>query len=113
MVLRQRLCAAWLLVCSPSLAVGLQAFHHQSSLGVTTLHDILVLALRSVEVFDISGEAWSSIAPMSCARRRLGVTAFYGAIYAIGGENRSGILSSVEKYKPSTGLWMSVQSLGI
>jgi serine/threonine-protein kinase len=55
---------------------------------------------------------WSSLASMPTARSLLAaVTGPDGRIYAIGGENASGSLGTVEVYDPSTNKWTTVASM--
>ena len=52
---------------------------------------------------------WSTMAPMSTARRDLGVASVGNTVYAIGGANNTGssYFSSVEAYDPATNTWVT------
>jgi len=54
---------------------------------------------------------WRPVANMCVPRSGAGVGVLYGELYAVGGDNGSNILSSVEKYKPSRGVWTTVASI--
>lgn len=68
----------------------------------------------SVEVYDISANAWSNVAPMLTPRvAHAASTGKDGRIYAIGGEIEPDFraVSTVEAYNPSTNTWAPVSSL--
>ena len=48
---------------------------------------------------------------MSVRRSGAGVGVLYGELYAVGGDNGSNILSSVEKYTPFTGVWTTITDI--
>ena len=52
-----------------------------------------------------SATRWASRAPMPTARARLAVASYAGLVYAIGGENASGVTGMVERYDPATDRW--------
>lgn len=54
---------------------------------------------------------WSQVANMRVCRSGAGVGVLNGELYAVGGDNGSNILSSVEKYTPSTGVWTTLPDI--
>jgi len=50
-------------------------------------------------------DSWVSLEPMPTIRRDLGVAVVNGKIYAIGGRNDSGRISTNEEYNPATNTW--------
>ena len=62
--------------------------------------------LGTVEVYDPRFDQWSTRASMPTPRFLLGVVAgANGKIYAIGGEDRTGVLTIVEEYDPLSDTW--------
>jgi RNA polymerase sigma factor (sigma-70 family) len=55
--------------------------------------------------YDPSMDRWTNKAPMPAARNNFSISAANGKIYAIGGVNAAGMLSTVEEYDPSTDTW--------
>ena len=51
------------------------------------------------------------MAPMSCERANLGVTALGGQLYAVGGQSDNQAVTSVERYDPADNRWSSVTSM--
>jgi hypothetical protein len=58
-----------------------------------------------VERYDPVARTWASLASMSTTRQYLAVVAASGLLYAIGGDNQSRGLETVEAFNPSTGAW--------
>jgi len=56
---------------------------------------------------------WSPVANMCVCRSNAGVGVLYGELYAVGGDNGSNLLSSVEKYSPKTGVWTTIADLSL
>jgi DNA-binding CsgD family transcriptional regulator/N-acetylneuraminic acid mutarotase len=52
-----------------------------------------------------SATRWTSRAPLPTARANLAVASYAGQVYAIGGENASGVTGVVERYDPTTDRW--------
>jgi N-acetylneuraminic acid mutarotase len=62
--------------------------------------------LGTVEVYDPRFDEWTTCASMPTPRWALGVVAgANGKIYALGGEDRTGVLATVEEYDPTTDTW--------
>ncbi|HEV3378169.1 MAG TPA: kelch repeat-containing protein [Thermoleophilaceae bacterium] len=61
---------------------------------------------RTVEVFDIASERWSSAAPIPTPRHHAGAAALDGRLYVAGGR-RTGdyTMSSVERFDPRANRW--------
>ena len=70
--------------------------------------------LSTVECYDASINAWSpwNVASLTTARWGHGVITLGGFIYAIGGRDGTHtVLSSAERYDPSTNVWTAVASM--
>ena len=75
----------------------------------------------SVEKYDVAGDAWTSVASMSQARRTFGSGVVFNSdgsrhLYVVGGQGPNGPLSSarlssVEKYDPVSNAWTRVADL--
>ncbi len=65
----------------------------------------------SVFEYDIVTNAWKTLAKMNVARHSLSVTTVNGKIYAIGGVNVNGMLSTVEEFDPEKGMWVLKASM--
>jgi DNA-binding CsgD family transcriptional regulator/N-acetylneuraminic acid mutarotase len=52
-----------------------------------------------------SATRWAPRAPLPTARANLAVASYAGHVYAIGGENASGVTGVVERYDPTTDRW--------
>ena len=64
------------------------------------------------QAYDPSTDTWTTMAPMPTGRVALAATTgLDGRIYAIGGYNLTGRLSTVEVYTPSTDSWSTAASL--
>jgi hypothetical protein len=62
--------------------------------------------LGTVEAYDPRFDEWTTRASMPTPRFALGVVAgANGKIYAIGGENQTGVLTTVEEYDPLSDSW--------
>ena len=57
-------------------------------------------------VSSLSQNSWSELASMPTARTDLGTATVEGKIYAIGGGNYDGVLSTNEMYEPATDTWI-------
>lgn len=66
------------------------------------------IVLDTVEVYDHRPDEWTTRASMPTPRYLLGVVAgANGKIYAIGGEDQTGVLDIVEEYDPVSDTWTS------
>ena len=64
------------------------------------------IALDTVEAYDPRFDEWTTRASMPTPRWGLGVVAAAnGKIYALGGENQTGVLDMVEEYDPISDTW--------
>ena len=73
---------------------------------------ILALILSTAPLaFASTEDKWTTMAPMSTPRYYFQTEVVNGKIYAIGGLNDGGSLSSVEEYNPSTNLWTTKASM--
>ena len=75
-------------------------------------------SVRSAEPFSTvlppaAVKRWEEKAPLHTARYDFSTETVGGRIYAIGGENRSGFLSSAEAYDPKTDTWKTIQSMSV
>jgi N-acetylneuraminic acid mutarotase len=75
-------------------------------------------SVRSAEPFSTvlppaAVKRWEEKAPLHTARYDFSIETVGGQIYAIGGENRSGFLSSAEAYDPKTDTWKTIQSMSV
>jgi DNA-binding CsgD family transcriptional regulator len=53
-------------------------------------------------------QRWKARAPLPVPRRGLGLVAYGGQVYALGGESAAGVVGSVERYDPQTDGWTSL-----
>lgn len=60
-----------------------------------------------VPIVAATEDSWVTLKPMPTARRDLGVAVVNGKIYAIGGRNDNGRLSTNEEYNPATNMWVT------
>jgi hypothetical protein len=67
--------------------------------------------LASMDRYDLSLGQWSVAAAMRTKRSLFGATMSVGELYVTGGLNARGILSSVEKYTPSSDSWSTLAPL--
>ena len=67
--------------------------------------------LSSVESFNLAGNGWSPMKPMSVARGRFAATMLSGKLYACGGSNGTMELKSAECYDPSTEAWSQLPDM--
>lgn len=65
-------------------------------------------AIRSVEVYDLKDESWSTVAEMPSRRCRAGVAVLKGLVYAVGGFNGSLRVRTVDVYDPEQDKWSTV-----
>ncbi|XP_071828759.1 kelch-like protein 2 [Apostichopus japonicus] len=65
-------------------------------------------AIRSVEVYDLKDESWSTVAEMPSRRCRAGVAVLKGYVYAVGGFNGSLRVRTVDVYDPEQDKWSTV-----
>jgi N-acetylneuraminic acid mutarotase len=65
----------------------------------------LMITLPNVEPFRAVEDSWTTLKPVPTIRSRLGVAVVNGKIYAIGGRNDGGYLSTNEEYDPATNTW--------
>lgn len=64
--------------------------------------------MNSGEVYDPETNQWTFIPPMNSSRSGLGVVAYEGEIYALGGFNGVARMNSAEKYCPRTNQWRPI-----
>ena len=65
--------------------------------------------LNTVDCYDTAAEAWLSVAPMTTARIRHGVTVLDGMVYAVGGQCDDDVsVRTVERYDPVANKWFDV-----
>lgn len=67
--------------------------------------------MSSGERFNIRRNAWEPIPSMHNRRSTLEVVAIDDCIYALGGNDGSSSLNSVEKYDPKSNKWLVVSSM--
>ncbi|CAG7829392.1 unnamed protein product, partial [Allacma fusca] len=68
--------------------------------------------LGDVEIYDIENNMWTAITDMWIPRCEFGLALCNDQLYAIGGQNDTGVLESVEVYDPITNKWSFTESLG-
>ena len=59
------------------------------------------------EYYNPAANTWQNITPMGTRRSCLGICAYDGLIYCVGGYDGASCLSSVERYDPLTAMWTS------
>jgi hypothetical protein len=64
------------------------------------------------EVYDPASNSWRAIAPMVSKRRYLAGAVVGGLLYALGGYDGSGHLSSREVYDPASNSWRAIAPMG-
>ena len=64
-----------------------------------------MITLPNVETVRAVEDSWTTLKPVPTIRSRLGVAVVNGKIYAIGGRNDGGYLSTNEEYDPATNTW--------
>ena len=65
----------------------------------------IMVTLPNVKTVGAAEDIWASMEPIPTIRRDLGVAVVNGKIYAIGGRNDGGYLSTNEEYDPATNTW--------
>lgn len=65
-------------------------------------------ATLEAEVTVVNTSRWQVLAPMPTARFGLGVVAYEGQIYAVGGEGQNGVIGSLERYQVEANTWESL-----
>ncbi|PVX26785.1 MAG: hypothetical protein CW691_00285 [Candidatus Bathyarchaeum sp.] len=74
--------------------------------AVTLLVFFLILPAFLLPAVNASSEnSWTPMKPIPTIRKALGVAVVNGKIYAIGGKNDNGYLSTNEEYDPATNTW--------
>lgn len=68
-------------------------------------------AVNTVYQYHPAMQTWRELAPMPTARGALGVAAYQGRLYAIGGYDGERSLAASEVYNPETDTWSSVAPL--
>uniref|UniRef100_A0A8C5G1H4 BACK domain-containing protein n=1 Tax=Gouania willdenowi TaxID=441366 RepID=A0A8C5G1H4_GOUWI len=68
-------------------------------------------ALNTAEYYNPDTNQWTLITPMGTPRYDLGVVAYMGHIFAVGGSDGSRDLSSAEAYDPVTNTWYDVPEM--
>ena len=64
--------------------------------------------LPMVERYDLATKSWEAVAPMGQARFTHAAAVLDGKLYAAGGYDDEGWLSSVERYDPAANAWEAV-----
>lgn len=64
-----------------------------------------------MERYEPVADSWTCLAPMSIRRSTHDVAVIDGTLYAVGGNDGSSSLNSIEKYDPETNKWTSVVSM--
>uniref|UniRef100_A0A8C5N9R3 BACK domain-containing protein n=1 Tax=Gouania willdenowi TaxID=441366 RepID=A0A8C5N9R3_GOUWI len=67
--------------------------------------------LDTAECYNPDTNQWTVISPMGTPRNELGVVAYMGHIFAVGGRNGSRYLRSAEAYDPVTNTWHDVPEM--
>uniref|UniRef100_A0A8C5GT69 BACK domain-containing protein n=1 Tax=Gouania willdenowi TaxID=441366 RepID=A0A8C5GT69_GOUWI len=67
--------------------------------------------LNTAEYYNPDTNQWTLITPMGTPRYKLGVIAYMGHIFAVGGSNGSRDLRSAEGYDPVTNTWYDVPEM--
>ena len=67
--------------------------------------------LTTGEYYNPAANTWSAITPMGTRRSCLGICAYDGLIYCVGGYDGASCLSSVERYDPLTAMWTSCPAM--
>lgn len=65
----------------------------------------LAVSLPNIAAVNAAEDSWTTMEPMPTIRRDLGVAVVNEKIYAIGGRNDNGYLSTNEEYDPATNTW--------
>lgn len=98
----------------PTPRSGLAAFTATGSDGVTRIyalggHDAGGTAVNTLEAYDPITDQWTTLTGMPTARASLTATVGSdGRVYAIGGNNESGVRAGIEAYDPASDTWTSV-----
>ncbi|TQI65401.1 hypothetical protein [Clostridium sp. KNHs216] len=71
----------------------------------------LIISTMPVFAFAETTDQWVTKAPMSTSRQDFQTAVIDGKIYAIGGQNEHGTLSTVEEYNPLTDIWTAKASM--
>lgn len=72
---------------------------------------LLLILSTATAAFAATTDAWETKASMATPRNQFQTQVINGKIYAIGGNNSSGTLSSVEEYDASSNTWMTKESM--
>jgi len=73
---------------------------------------LFVIVFNSVSASDLVQDSWNTKTPTSQPRFDLGVVAFDGKIYAIGGNpDAGGFVGTNERYDPKTDTWVTLTSM--
>lgn len=64
-----------------------------------------------MERYEPVADAWTCLAPMSIRRSTHDVAVIDSILFAVGGNDGSSSLNSIEKYDPETNKWTSVVSM--
>ena len=67
--------------------------------------------VNTAEVYHLTTNTWTTLAPLNVPRRNLGIAFVDGKLYAIGGETPGGLTHTVEVYDPVTNSWSFCASL--
>ncbi len=72
---------------------------------------LFIYAFNPVSASELIEDSWNTKASMHIPRDNLGVVAFDGKIYAIGGINGYDYTNIVERYEPKTDKWVILESM--
>ena len=67
--------------------------------------------LTTGEYYNPAANVWQPTTPMGTRRSCLGICAYDGLIYCVGGYDGASCLSSVERYDPLTAMWTSCPAM--
>jgi N-acetylneuraminic acid mutarotase len=65
-----------------------------------------------VDVYDVAADSWHTAAPIPTAGNLMKLTELDGQVYAIGGFDNHGGVSTVERYDPHHDSWQAVAPMG-
>uniref|UniRef100_A0A8C5DPP3 Kelch-like protein 10 n=1 Tax=Gouania willdenowi TaxID=441366 RepID=A0A8C5DPP3_GOUWI len=68
--------------------------------------------LNTAEYYNPDTNQWTLITPMGTPRYRLGVVAYMGHIFAVGGSDGNRVLNTAEYYNPDTNQWTLITPMG-
>ena len=66
---------------------------------------------KHVEKLEIDADDWTDGPAMNTARSCFSIQLMGGYVYVVGGENKEGLLTDVERLEPVTGIWKHCNGL--